>query len=135
MTFNFSDIGAYLSTGRAAQALIAILRAGTRVFDFGVERANRLRRFMLVIRDYARGDKVQDIADRYECSRGTVMRHARIAGLAKRDKSPVPGRKAGILADYVAGEPVQKIADKYDVAPSRVSQIAKEAGVLRRRFK
>lgn len=135
MTFSFHDIASYFQRGKAPQALLAILRSPMRVFNFGVERMNRLRRFVLVTRDYARGVPVKDIAEKYDCARGTVLRHARIAGLAKRDKSPVPGRKEGILADYIAGMSIQDIADKYDVVPSRVSQIAREAGVLRRKFK
>lgn len=134
-SYTLRDVASYFHNGRAHKTLLSILRAAVRVFNFGAERANRLRRFVLVTRDYAQGVKVKDIAIKYECSRGTVMRHARIAGLAKRDKSPVPGRKEGILTAYVAGEPIAKIAANHRVSVALVSKIAGEAGVLRRKFK
>ena len=132
--FTLQDVAGYFQRGKAPIALLSILRATVRIFNFGVERANRLRRFVLVTRDYASGSKVPDIAAKYECSPHTVLRHARIAGLSKRPKSPVPGRKNGILADYIAGKPIAAIAKQYGVNQSRVSQIASDAGVLRRQF-
>lgn len=135
MRFTLADVAAYFQFGKAAASLLAILRLPMRVFNFSVERGNRLRRFVLITRDYSNGLKVDDIAAKYECSRHTVLRHARIAGLAKRPKSPVPGRKDGILADYNAGNPVSEIAKKYGVSIGLVSRIATEAGVNRYRKK
>src|SRR5262245_21116428 len=86
MSFTFQDVTAYIKNGTASRALLAILRATTRVFDFGYERANRLRRFRLVTRDYSKGIPIDIIAAKYDCSRSTVHRHVRIAGLEKRDR-------------------------------------------------
>lgn len=116
--------------------LKAVLDAVVRIFSFEKERQNRLKRAILVTEDYRAGVLVADIEKKYGCSRNTVLRYAREAGLEKRSRLRAPeGTKAAALAMYEQGKPIAEIAVRLGISQSAVSQYAQQAGVLRRTFK
>lgn len=109
--------------------LRSLIKSVRRVFDFAEERKNRSVRFFKVLKAYRDGTPVQTIANNYQCSRGTVQRYARIAGLAKRDKKKVP--RDVIIMAYKAKTPIKEIAKRYGISQALVSKIATEAGINR----
>lgn len=132
------DAARYLHN-RASKSVISIFEGFRSVFTFSTERINRLRRFIVIVRAYKAGDDVNQIADRFGCSRSTVLRYARLAGLPKRPKSTlVTGTKEAVLRDYQirGGDgrplyPITTIAEMNNVSPAYVSTVAREAGISR----
>lgn len=102
-----------------------------RVFNFAEERTNRAVRFFHVLTAYKAGQPVDSIATQYECSKTTVLRYARIAGLSKREKKRKVS-KEDVIAAYKTGRMVADIAREFDISPSRVSTIATENGINRK---
>lgn len=102
-----------------------------RIFSFTHERANRLVRFEHVVADYKAGVPVNDIQKKYGCSRNTVLRYARIAGLEKRPKTDDPERRAKIIALAKQGLSQQEIAKRCDCSVALVSVVEGEVGIPR----
>lgn len=100
-------------------------------FDFEVERNNRSPRFMAIVKAYSEGVPVDTIVDTHKCSRGTVMRYARLAGLPKRPKHFDPTLRAQAVELYRTGMGLKMIAELLDVSEAYVSTAAKEAGISR----
>jgi transposase-like protein len=122
-----------LGEERRPGVLQRILLAVRRVLSFTGERTNRLARFVVITRAYRKGEAVQSIADRYGCSRGTVLRYARLAGLPKRPRHSPADVRADVLRMYTdpARVPVADIARLHEVSPAYVSKVAREEGVSR----
>ena len=96
-----------------------------------VERSLRTTRSMMIIDRYANGDPVQEIADDFECTRGTVNRLARAAGLPKRPKSfPVSTRQA-VIKDLKTERYYSEIAARHKVSEAYISLVAKDEGLNR----
>jgi transposase-like protein len=133
MKFTLEDAARYWSTSRPSKAFAAFVAQVKRIFSFTEERANRLQRFPKVVDDYRSGVPVADIEAKYGCSRGTVLRYARLAGLEKRPKSDAD-RRRGIIALYQTGAPIAQIATQMGVSQALVSKIASEEGINRRNF-
>lgn len=134
MRFTLEDAARYWLTSRPSRAFQAFVAQIRRILNFTEERANRLQRFPRVVADYKSNMPVADIAAKYGCSRGTVMRYARMAGLDKRPRTDDPKRRPGIIAMYQQGKPVAEIAAWFGVSESLVSKIASEEGINRRKF-
>lgn len=77
---------------------------------------------------------VDDIAAKFDCSKGTIQRWVRQIGVKKRNDN-AQERIAAILDEYKKGTPIAEIAKTFGVAQSFVSQQASKAGVQRRTFK
>lgn len=134
MIFTLKDAAEYLKTGKACGALLAIITKVKQVFDFAQERANRPVRFLRVVRAYRNGKLVKDIEEEYGCSRNTVMRYARMAGLPKRLKTDDPERRAKIIKLSKMGKMSQKqIAEQCNCSVALVSLVEHEAGLKRYR--
>lgn len=104
-----------------------------RILDFPRERANRLARYIVVTRAYGAGEPVSRIVSRFGCTRGTVLRYARMAGLPTRPKHfPADVRRA-VIRDYKKRMPVATIARLHDVSMAYVSKLAREVGISRYR--
>lgn len=138
MKLTLRDAAEYVRTRRASSIFLRILVGLGRIFDFGQERGNRLKRFIAITKAYAKGEAVQDIADEYDCDRSTVMRYARLVGLPKRPKHFSADIRAEVIADYKrkdkSGEPlfqIKQIAEMNSVSPAYVSKIAREEGISR----
>lgn len=125
----------YVRTARAPKAFLAIIQAFRRVFTFTHERANRLSRFVAVANAYRRGQPVRDIEAKYGCSRGTVLRYARLAGMPKRDRGFEPGIRDAVIALYLDGKPIAQIQAQLGVSQAYISKTATEEGINRRIFK
>lgn len=125
----------YVRTSRASRALLEIIRQAKRVFTFTQERANRLARYIKITNDYRRGRPVRDIESQYGCSRGTVLRYARMAGLPKRPKCFDPDIRRAVIALYQQGKPIAEIEARLGVSQAYVSKTATEEGINRRNFK
>ena len=94
-----------------------------------IDLQRRITRSINILREYARGDKVTVIQDRYECSRQTVLRLARAAGLPKRPKRVVSeAARASILLAWDKGQPLREIALKHGVSEAFVSMHAAQNG-------
>lgn len=127
------DAANYLKGGppKDLPALIATIK---RVLKFPQERANRLARYIVIVRAYENGEAVDRIADRYGCTRHTVQRYARLAGLPIRPKH-LPGEiRRAVIRDYKAKVPIAQIALLHGVSQAYVSKMAGEEGILRRKY-
>lgn len=133
MKFTLEDAARYWLSSRPSRAFAAFVAQVRRIFSFTEERANRLQRFPKVVDDYRDGMPVADIEAKYGCSRGTVLRYARLAGLDKRSKGDAD-RRRGIIALYEQGRPIAQIATQMGVSQALVSKIATEEGINRRSF-
>ena len=118
----------YFRTGRAIAALKSLLRRPRKIINFEVERDNRPPRYLEVVEAYKANTPIADICGRFKCSKNTVHRYARMAGLYRERESTV---RDGILAMYQLGKPVAEIAAKFGVSQSLVSKYATEAGINR----
>lgn len=133
MRFTLEDAARYWATSRPSKAFAAFVAQVRRIFTFTQERANRLQRFPKVVEDYQDGVPVADIQAKYGCSRGTVLRYARLAGIDKRPKRDADQRR-GIIAMYQQRKPVAEIAARMGCSQGLVSKIATEEGINRRNF-
>jgi uncharacterized protein YerC len=135
MNLTLRNAADYVRTSRAPEAFLAIIRAFRRVFTFSQERTNRLARFVMVANAYRRGQPVRDIEAKYGCSRGTVLRYARLAGMPKRDRGFEPGIRDAVIALYLEGKPIAQIQAQLGVSQAYVSKTASEEGINRRVFR
>lgn len=132
MILTLKDAAEYLRTGKAPQLLLTFITKIKRIFDFAQERANRPVRFLRVVKAYRNGMPVRDIEAEYGCSKHTVLRYARMAGLPKRSKSDDPERRAKIIKLSKTGGMSQKeIATACNCSVSLVSIVEHEAGLKR----
>lgn len=83
---------------------------------------------------YAKKVKVQDIANEFKCTRGTVLRIARAFEMPKRERGDAYLKKACIKA-YKREIPIKVIAQKCNRSMAWVSKVANQRGILRRKFK
>ena len=122
----------YVRTSRAPRAFLSFLARVRRIITFTHERANRLVRFIAIVRAYKAGQMVRDIESKYGCSRSTVLRYARLAGEPKRPKTEDPERRARIIALAKKGGLSQKqIAERCKCSVALVSIVEHEAGLAR----
>lgn len=133
MKFTLADAARYWVNSRPSKAFAAFVAQIRSIFTFTEERANRLQRFPKVANDYRDGMPVADIEAKYGCSRGTVLRYARLAGLEKRPKGDAD-RRRGIVALYQQDKPIAEIAARFGVSQALISKIATEEGINRRKF-
>lgn len=132
MSLTLKNAAEYVRTSKAPKAFYAIIQSVKRVFTFNYERSNRLARFIQVVHAYRGGMMVKDIEAKYGCSRNTVLRYARLAGLPKRPKTDDPERRAKIIALSKKGGMSQKqIADACRCSVALVSIVETEAGLNR----
>lgn len=135
MTWSLAHAISYVKSGHITAPLKEAADRVKSIVTFTQERANRVVRYLAVVRAYAAGVPISDIEDRWGCSRSTVLRYARSAGLAKRDKGFSPDTRAAVLALYREGRPIAEIAATCGVSPAYVSKEATAAGINRRNFK
>ena len=119
----------YIRTGRPFKVLADLLHRRTKLISFIDERENRPPRYVAVMRAYRDGTPIKDIEARFGCSKNTVHRYARMAGLYRPNESSV---KDGILAMYQLGKPIATIAAHFGVSQALVSKYATEAGINRK---
>lgn len=134
MRFTLEDAARYWANSRPSKAFKAFVAQIRRIFTFTEERANRLQRFPRIVNDYRDGIPIADIEAKYGCSKQTVLRYARLAGLDKRPKGDAE-RRRGIIALYQQGRPIAEIAARMGVSQALVSKIASEEGINRRNFR
>lgn len=118
----------YVRTGRAIKALANLLRKHKSIIPFDVERDNRPPRYVAVIKAYRENLPIDEIANKFGCSKTTVHRYARMAGLYRPRESTM---RDGILALYQQGKPIAEIAARLGVSPALISKYANEAGIGR----
>lgn len=135
MRFTLKSAARYLAVGpaRASRGFVNFIKQVSRVFSFTQERANRLVRYMRVLRDYRRGDDLNEIAARYGCSRSTVLRYARLAEEPRRERGFDPTVREAVIGMYKARKPVAEIARKCNVSQAYVSKTATEEGISRKK--
>lgn len=126
-----TDAAEYVKNGRRTSLLTRFLALVKRIFNWEVERSNRLNRFIEITRAYKRGERVEDIAKRYGCNRSNVLRYARMAELDKRPKGISDETRKAVLADYKLRLPIADIAKLHGVSIAYVSMIANKAGIGR----
>lgn len=125
------DAADYVKDGKRTSLLMRFLALVKRIFNWEVERSNRLNRFIEISRAYKRGERVEDIAKRYGCNRSNVLRYARMAELDKRPKGLSGETREAVLADYKLGLPIADIAKLHGVSIAYVSMTANKAGIGR----
>jgi hypothetical protein len=128
---NLQDAAAFVQGHKTPRSFRALVASIEDILDFPHERANRLARYIIITRAYEKGEAVQAIIDRFGCTRGTVLRYARMADLPKRPKHFAPEVRKAVLRDYRAKMPIAEIARLHEVSPAYVSKVAGEAGILR----
>lgn len=122
----------YVMTAKAPAVLLAAIASIKHIYSFTQERSNRVARYIAVLRAYRGGTPVQQMVDKYGCSRSTILRYARMAELPKRPKHLPREIKAAVLADYANPNlSVTQIAELNHVSPAYVSKVAREAGISR----
>ena len=100
-----------------------------------IDLARRTTRSMEIILRYGEGEPVRDIEEKYDCSKNTVLRLARSAGLSKRVKSfPTEVRNAVILL-YKEKVPIAEIQARLGVSQAYISKTATEERINRRNFR
>jgi transposase-like protein len=124
----------YVTGGKVAAPLRAAFARVRSVVTFTQERANRVVRYIAIVRAYKAGVAIRDIENRWGCSRSTVLRYARSAGLAKRERGLPQDTRAAVLDLYRDGRPVAEIAETCGVSQAYVSKEATAAGINRRTF-
>lgn len=129
------NAASFVRTSRAPVALLSILQRLRSVFCFAQERANRLKRFVVIVTAYKRGRLVRDIESEYGCSRQTVLRYARLAGCSKRPKGFDPEIRRATISLYKQGKPIAEIQARLGVSQAYVSKTATEEGINRRHFR
>lgn len=102
-----------------------------RVFNFVTEHQNRMQRFVRVVQDYKDGMPVRDIETKYGCSRQTILRYARLAGLPKRPKPSFAEKAPAALALLDQNKPLAEIAARLGTSQAWVSYLAKAHGKSR----
>jgi hypothetical protein len=127
---NLKDAAKYVA-GKRTEPLPALVASIKRILKFPQERANRLARYVVVTRAYQKGEDVNRIASRFGCTRGTVLRYARMAELPKRPKHFAIDVRRAVIRDYKADMPVADIARLHEVSPAYVSKVAREERISR----
>lgn len=131
MAFPLKVAADYFQTARAPKAFFAFVLQIRNIFSFYKERANRLARFLQIVHAYKNGRPVRDIEDEYGCSRNTVLRYARMAGLPKRPKADDPERHAKIIKMSKLGLSQDAIAESCNCSVALVSKVEHAAGLGR----
>lgn len=126
-----NDAAEYVKNGRRTSLFMRFLALVKRIFNWEVERSNRLNRFIEITRSYKRGEPVEAIAKRYGCNRSNVLRYARMAELDKRPKGVSDETRKAVLADYKLGLPIGDIAKLHGVSIAYVSHTANKNGIGR----
>lgn len=126
-----ADAAQYVRNGRRTSLLTRFLALVKRIFNWEIERSNRLNRFIEITRAYKRGERVEDIAKRYGCNRSNVLRYARMAELDKRTRGISDETRKAVLADYRIGLLISDIAKLHGVSTAYVSMIANKSGIGR----
>jgi hypothetical protein len=134
VNFTLSIAAEYLRTSKAPRPFFTFVAQIKRIFTFTQERANRLVRYVEIMRAYKRGALVQDIVGKYGCSKSTVLRYARIADLPKRPRHFDPKIRAATIALYRQGKPIAEIQARLGVSQAYISKTATEEGINRRKF-
>lgn len=134
MTYPLQVAADYLRTGKVQQGFLAFVRTVKRIVTFTQERANRLTRFLAIVRAYKGGTPVKNIEEQYGCSRQTVLRYARLAGLPKRPKHFDQNIRRAVISLYRQGKPIAQIQAQLGVSQAYVSKTATEEGINRHRF-
>jgi hypothetical protein len=135
MIIKLQTVADYIVKGHAPKILLNILKNIKSVFTFTQERANRVKRFVRIINAYKAGVAIIKIEEDYGCTKSTVLRYARLAGLPKRDRGFDPDIKIATLLLYKDGLPISQISAQLGVSQAYVSKTASEAGINRRKFK
>lgn len=102
-------------------------------FDFETERKNRSPRFLQIVSAYEKNVPIKDIIEEHKCSRNTVLRYARMAGLPKREKHFDDSIRTQAITLLKAGAPLKEIAKTLKVSEAYVSLVAKDNGLSRRK--
>jgi len=125
------DAADYIKGEKTPRDFRSLLASIKHVFHYPYERANRLARYVIITRAYEKGEDVNRIAKRYGCTRGTVLRYARMAGLPKRPKHFAAKVRRAVIRDYKAKMPIADIARLHEVSPAYVSTVARQSGISR----
>ena len=96
--------------------------------SLALERSKRLQRTIEIAQAYKDGDKCTEIADKYDCTRHTVIRIARLFDLSKRPKGDSKVKALGLKL-YKKGVPIAKIAAQCNRSVTWVSKTAGAAGL------
>jgi DNA invertase Pin-like site-specific DNA recombinase len=99
-----------------------------------IDHRRRLDRMLEIVRQYRDGIPVIEIAEEFDCSRGTVLRLARAAGLAPRSKRLFTQvQRDEALRRFDNGEPLDHIANVLGTSVAWVSHLARDSGRPSRR--
>ena len=128
-----SDAVGYLKTNRMTKLLASVLAGARNIITFTQERANRVARFVRIVRAYRANVPVQTIVDEYGCSKSTVLRYARLAGLPVRQRGFERSVWTEVVRLYRAGVPIAEIARQCGVSQAYVSRTATEEGISRKK--
>lgn len=102
------------------------------IFTFSQERLNRFARYFKIVKAYKAGKPIKDIEQEYGCSRTTVLRYARLAGLEKRPKRKFKeDTRQGVINRLRQGESYLSIEKALSVSQAYISGVAKQEGLQR----
>ena len=95
------------------------------------ERGRRAQRSLTIIQLYEKGELVNEIADYFECSKNTILRHARFAGLPKRPKCFPTEIRNAVIRDLQRKRTYKAISVAHGVSQAYISKVATEEGLQR----
>jgi transposase len=133
LDLSLKSAASFVRTSKAPKALLSLFSTARKVITFTQERLNRPVRFVVVANAYRRGMPVREIETKYGCSKSTILRYARLAGLSKRERGFDPGIRNAVVALYVQGRPIAEISARLGVSQAYISKTATEEGINRRR--
>lgn len=125
-----TEVADFLRNKTMPNGLRILFNKMKRIFNFTIERNNRVVRFKKILEEYDAGIPLKKIVENYGCSRSTVLRYARIAGRPRRPKSDDPQRRAMIIG-HKAKLPQSEIARLCGCSIGLVSMVEHEAGLKR----
>lgn len=131
MKWSLNTAADYFISGKATRDFKVFLWQARRIFTFTAERANRLARFLKIVHAYKAGRPINKIVEEFGCSRGTILRYARMAGLPKRSKSDDPERHAKIIQLSKQGLSQEQIAARCNCSVALVSKVECASGLER----
>lgn len=137
MIITLRDAAEYWA-GKKSVTVRKILSSMDSIFTFDKERANRIKRFLTIVREYHYGVPLTKIMKDHGCSKGTIIRYAKMAGLPARGqnlKKMSREKRKALIALYKQGKPVAEIAAALGISSALVSRTATEEQINRHKFK
>lgn len=117
--------------GSGRRRSVSLIVNSGKPLSLELERERRAERSLLIIQHYTDGIVVAEIQAEFDCSRNTVLRYARAAGLDRRPKCFPSTIRNDVVKLLKEGKSYNEIRTKWKVSLAYISKVAKEEGLSR----